>query len=210
METVVNVHYHFFHDYILNNDFITMMKKRKSDIRNRFVDKESEIYNSYDKFIREYFVEIFSWSVLPYDTLYLIEYFILLHKLDGIIDPCCGNAFHAFLFNKLCGLEVHCSDIQAEPNSWVPVTEIEGTLFLKNLDTQQHMKKALILSWIDYESLTIDLLDLYKGKMVISIGNYDKLSPNYILKLKKNYKLIESIILVMPWGLKEKIEIYIR
>ncbi len=46
--------------------------------------------------------------------------------------------------------------------------------------------------------------------MVISIGNYDKLSPNYISEIKKTYNMSHQIILNMPWDLTEKIEIYIR
>ena len=81
---------------------------------------------------------------------------------------------------------------------------------MKELATIDHLSNALILSWIDYESLTIDLLNFYKGEMIISIGNYDKLSPKYVEQLKNSFNMSKQIILHMPWGLSEKIEIYIR
>lgn len=65
-------------------------------------------------------------------------------------------------------------------------------------------RKALLLSWIDYESLAIELLDNYKGSMVISLENYEAKLPNYIKNLNKNFKLIVRIILKMPWNLEEK------
>ena len=54
------------------------------------------------------------------------------------------------------------------------------------------------------------VLDLYKGLMVISVGNYYHNSPNYLKKLNEEYILQKLIHLKMPWGLEEKIEIYKR
>ena len=43
---------------------------------------------------------------------------------------------------------------------------MEGTL--KELE-KEHLNSALLLSWVDYESLTIELLELYQGKLVIGV-----------------------------------------
>ena len=63
------VDYSFYEDYIkLNSSFPIKMKKRIEDIRNNLNYKSSEDLEE-KKLIKEYFVEVFSWSVLPYITL---------------------------------------------------------------------------------------------------------------------------------------------
>ena len=202
----IGVSYDFYKKYLENNkDFDTKLKKRtKMIISKYFVDKSL----SETDVIKNYFVEIFCWSVIPFDLLSIIIKEITKLNLEGVIDPCCGNGFHTYLFESFSDLKSYTVDIQDEENSWNKINEIDGRDFLKNLDVSVHKKNVLILSWIDYESLTIELLNLYKGNMVISIGNYDKLSPNYISLLNKKFNLTHRFVLEMPWGLTEKIEIY--
>lgn len=80
--------------------------------------------------------------------------------------------------------------------------------FLQNYDKYQDT--ALLLSWVDYEELGISILKLYKGIIVISVGNYFHNSPNYLKKLNDEYHNLKTFNLKMPWGLEEKIEIYKR
>ena len=80
--------------------------------------------------------------------------------------------------------------------------------FLQNYDKYQDT--ALLLSWVDYEELGISILELYKGIIVISVGNYFHNSPNYLKKLNDEYHNLKTFNLKMPWGLEEKIEIYKR
>ena len=202
----VNVSYDFYKNYINENNFSNILEKRITDIKNKYFIKNK----SDNDIIKDYFVEIFSWSVLTPEALSLLYKYIQQYKFNSIIDPCCGNAFHTYLFKTILNLNIYSVDIQNELNSWSEINEIDGRSFLKNLSDKKHTQNILLLSWIDYESLTIELLDLYKGNMVISIGNYDKLSPNYIKQLNKKFQLIDTIILNMEWGLTEKIEVYIR
>ena len=201
----VIVSYNFYEDY-LNNEFDLKMKKRISYLKDNYKIKNI----SENDFLKEYFVELFSWSVIPKNILNSISDYINYYKLNGIIDPCCGNGFHSYLFKNYCDLNTFTVDIQDEPNSWLPITEKDGRVFLSELELKYHSSSALLLSWIDYESLTIDLLNNYHGNMVISLGNYEKLSPNYLKLLNTNFKLLNSFNLKMPWGLNEKIEVYVK
>jgi hypothetical protein len=87
---------------------------------------------------------------------------------------------------------------------------MDGRTFLKNLNPIEHQQNALLLSWVDYESLNIELLNLYQGKLVISVGNYYQTTPGFIDKIQQDYHLINTYILKMPWNLTERIEIYLR
>ena len=203
----IEVSYNFYDDYRNYNKFDENLKNRIQAIRNRY----SINNNILDKdFIKEYFVEIFSWSVFPKLILDNVDYYLKEFNISGVIDPCCGNAFHTYLFSNILKLNTFTVDIQDERNSWMIIHEEDGRKFLKSLDNIEHKINALLLSWIDYESLTIDLLNLYKGNMVISLGNYEKLSPNYLKLLNNKFKRVYQIILKMPWGLTEKVEIYTK
>jgi hypothetical protein len=199
------VEYNFYLKYLENQDF-----KKKFEHR---VEKIKNIYNknlSQSDVILEYFVEIFSWSVLPIEILKLIESEISKLDINLIIDPSCGSAFHGFLFQKFCKFKTINLDLQNETFSWIPIIEGDGRHYLKNLNQDLHCKSALLLSWIDYEDLCLDLLNLYQGDMVISFGNYNVLCPKYKLKLEQDFILTKKITLNMPWGLDEDIELYVK
>jgi hypothetical protein len=69
--------------------------------------------------------------------------------------------------------------------------------------------KVLLLSWIDYDDLTVALLKSYKGQIVISIGNYDETnSKQYLYELNNNYLLLKHYELKMPWNSIENCRIY--
>lgn len=202
------IDYNFYNEYLTNSNFKQKFNIRLNEIKNRFNLKLEEI-----DLVQEYFVEIFSWTVIPKDIL------ILLHKniknknsnIEGIIDPCCGNSFHSYLFTEFCNLKSISIDIQNEPNSWIDIIEIDAIEYLKYIDNSKINNYILLLSWIDYEELGIKLLDLYKGNIVLSIGNYyQHKSFKYLNKLQKEYKLIQKIKIKMPWGLDEYIELYFR
>lgn len=203
----IEVSYNFYQDYSKYYEFNDNLKNRIQAIRNRYSINNNILD---EDFIKEYFVEIFSWSVFPKVLLENINFYLKEYNISGIIDPCCGNAFHTYLFSNILKLNTYTVDIQNENNSWMTINEEDGRLFLKSLDDEEHKLNALLLSWIDYESLTIELLNLYKGDVVISLGNYEKLSPNYLKLLNKNFKKEYQIILKMPWGLNENVELYIK
>ena len=160
--------------------------------------------------IEDYFVEIFFWSVIPKKLLYNLEKLISKNNISKLIDPCCGNAFHGYLFNKYLQLETINIDLQDEPYSWMTIIKGNGLEFISNLKKEDFINTGLILSWIDYESLGIDLVNKYLGNLIISIGNYENLSPKYLEFLNTDFNLDKSIILEMPWNLTEKIEVYSR
>ena len=76
--------------------------------------------------------------------------------------------FHTYLLRRFLQLETHSVDIQGEPMAWTDVTEMDGRLFLETLGDDEHQRNALLLSWIDYDSLAGELLNRYRGSMVIS------------------------------------------
>jgi len=197
----------FFHDFYEIRDF-----KTKLDIRIKDIIKRNFLKTNNTEFmINEYFVEIFSWSIFTKEILERLDKLIFINNIKGIIDPCCGNAFHTYLFNQFLNLKVYSIDIQDEPNSWMPITVMDGRTFIKKLDITEHLENALLLSWVDYESLNLDLLNLYQGNLVISVGNYKQHGAIlYPQELENKFNLIDKFTLEMPWNLTESIEIYYR
>ena len=197
----MKINYNFYQDYItLDPNFSNLMKKRISQIHDKYFLDEVHL--------EDYFVEIFSWSVFPLLILQKLESLIQESNCNTIIDPCAGNAFHTYLFEKFTNLQTLTYDIQDEENSWTPITVKEGVTAIRELES--HSNICLLLSWTDYEELSLQLLDSYSGPLVISVGNYEDKSPNYLRKLKENYELVWEIELEMPWSLEEKVEVYRR
>ena len=175
-----------------------------------YIKRKYELKLPVEEIIKEYFVEIFSYIVIPYDILLIIADYLKTMDIKYVIDPCCGNAFHTFLFNEFTGFITTSIDNQKESNSWLEVIEQDGVEYIKNMNELEHQRGALILSYIKGDKLACDLLNSYKGGIIISIGNYDNLCPNYLSGLNRDYNLQKRIILKMPWGLEEKIEIYLK
>ncbi len=200
--------YTFYKDYSYSEIFNNIFDKRKQNIllnnNNQYKNCEDEL-----NLIEEYFVEIFSWTVLPKDLLITINKILESYINNYIlIDPCSGNSFHTFLFHEFCKKDVITIDIQREKDAWIKTIECDGLDFLKN-NIIDFSDKVLLLSWIDYDELTTNLLKNFKGDIILSFGNYDKSnSKNYLNELNKNYNLIQHYILIMPWGSKEHIKIF--
>ena len=200
------VDYNFYKVFTRDTEFLKKFVKRIQKLK---TDHKLS-HQSNDDIVRQYFVEIFSWSVFTPRVVEILGTSLKKYKIKQVLDPCAGNAFHTFILNSKLGIDVHTVDIQNETDSWLPIRELDGRSLLKELSSREHNKSALLLSWIDYESLTIELLEEYQGKMVISVGNYEERSPTYLEKLKEKYNLKTRVILQMPWNLEEKIEIYVR
>ena len=154
------------------------MNRRINDIKEEYKTTKSN-----EDIIKEYFLEIFSWSVLSYKTLQDI-YEIIKDYCNTILDPCCGNSFHTYLFETYKPLKCLSYDIQDEKNSWTTITETNALSVLQRIIN--HTNICLLLSWIDNEKIGMTLLNNYKGNIIISIGNYEGTSPNYLYELKKN------------------------
>ena len=197
------VSYDFYTDYMrIDKNFNNKMTQRIEDIKNKYQLKLSN-----QEIIRDYFVELFSWTVIPYHLLMQL-YDILKDKCDTILDPCCGNSFHTYLFQTFTPLKCEQYDIQNENNSWTNITEIDGRKVLEKIPNQE--KLCLFLSWIDNETISIPILNSFKGNIIISVGNYEGTSDTYLTKLRDGYRIIYQILLKMPWNLTEKLEIYVK
>ena len=202
--------YTFYKDYSYSEIFNDIFNKRKQNIllnnNNQYKNCEDE-----NKLIEDYFVEIFCWTVLPKDLLITINELLESYINNYIlIDPCSGNSFHTFLFHEFCKKDVITIDIQKEKDAWIKTIECDGLDYIKN-DIIDFSDKVLLLSWIDYDELTTNLLKNFKGDIILSFGNYDESnSKNYLNELNKNYILIEHYVLNMPWDSKEHIKIFKR
>ena len=197
------VSYDFYTDYIkIDKNFNNKMKMRMDDINTKYQVKLPN-----ELIIRDYFVELFSWTVIPHNLLMRI-YSLIKDECETILDPCCGNAFHTYLFQTFTPLKCLQFDIQNENNSWTNITEMDGRKVLEKIPN--HEKLCLFLSWIDNESISIPILDSFNGNIIISVGNYEGTSDNYLTKLMNKYRLIHKTILQMPWNLTEKLEIYMK
>ena len=196
----MKVSYYFYQDYLkIKPSFQEKMKSRIQDIHTKYYLDEVPV--------EEYFVEIFSWSVFPISILKKLESLILESNCHTILDPCAGNAFHTYLFQEFTTLKTLTYDIQDEKNSWTPITVKDGQSAIEELES--HLNICLLLSWTDYEELSLQLLSKYQGPLVISVGNYEERSPRYLKKLRKEYDLIWDTVLDMPWSLEEKVEVYL-
>ena len=205
----IKVDYCFYKEYIkLDSNFEVKMKKRIKDIRDNVSYKDSEKLDD-DCLIQEYFVEVFSWTALPYNTLTTI-YKIIREYATTLLDPCCGNSFHTYLFETFTDMKCISYDIQDEPNSWTTITVKDGLESFNELSN--HTNTCLMMSWIDYDELSVKLLETYKGNIVLCIGNYYETNPNFecVKKLAREYTTIFRTRLLMPWNLLETIEIYVR
>ena len=101
-------------------------------------------------------------------------------------------------------------DIQKEKDAWITTIECDGLDYIKN-NIIDFSDKVLLLSWIDYDKLTTNLLKNFRGNIILSIGNYEEgNSKNYLITLEEKYDLVNHFILNMPWNLKEHIKIFKR
>ena len=196
------VDYNFYKEYnslLLN----TILVNRMNYIREKYF-----INVKCHNLLIDNFVGIFSWSVFPFDLLKKIEKILVENEITRLLDLSCGNAFHMFLFKNFTKIKTYAVDIQDEYNSWCKIIVEDGRKYISNIKDFNGI--GLFLSWIDYDELALELLQIYKGKLVISVGNYELKSKKYLDYLHKNYKLIKRFILQMPWDRMEKIEIYIN
>ncbi len=206
---MIKIEYSFYNDYNDNALFKKTLDKRIHKIKKDIQENVPEKYININNIIEDYFVEIFSWSVLPKCLLLEIDMLIQNYtKNYTIIDPCSGNSFHTFLFNNFCNINVITIDIQVEDSAWIDTFEGDGLFYMQN-KINSFEDKVLLLSWIDYDDLTVALLKSYKGQIVISIGNYDETnSKKYLHELNNNYLLLKHYELKMPWNSIENCRIY--
>lgn len=202
-----SINYDFYNTYQNDNEFNKIFNLRKKYIRDKY-----KLNCSDEEIIKEYFVEIFSWTAFDKNLLNEISDVIDLHVPEAtIIDPCSGNSFHTFIFKKFASKNVITIDIQPEENAWIETISSDGLSYLRNIDS--HKKLVLLLSWIDYTNfeLPYNLLKSYKGNLVISIGNYRPgHCKKYLDELKNSYSLVSSYDCVMPWNLTEEIRVFKR
>ena len=201
----IPVKYDFYQEYIGHNHFKEKFGKRIEYIKDKYALDLAD-----NDIIKNYFVEIFSWCVIPRELLFTIREYLKVVNVNYLLDPCCGNAFHTFLFDTFTGINTLSCDNQKEPETWLDITEKDGMKFLDELNEREHEKGALILSWIESEceELALELLKKFYGEIIISIGNYKVTSPRYYKYLNNYYECKKRFVLEMPWGINENIEIY--
>ena len=204
---MIQINYNFHNDYMEDSLFREKYQRRICKIQNDIQNK----YIPTDNILEDFFVEIFSWTVLPKPLLHEIDALVSSYVDSYIlIDPCSGNSFHTFLFHHFCKRDVITIDIQREEESWIDTIEYDGLLYMKN-NIETYKNKVLLLAWIDYDNLTVGLLRSYTGKIVISIGNYDETNAKqYLTEINHNYVLLKHYELKMPWESIEHIRIYIK
>ena len=133
-----NLSYDFYKSYYDIKGFRTILETRKT----YFADKLRflGIFNSPEKdLLNEFFVEIFSWTVMDKSIMDKIRHDITNNytlKLEDltVVDPCSGNSFHTFLFNKYLTMPVITVDIQPEENAWIDTIEGDGVSYITNME----------------------------------------------------------------------------
>ena len=199
------IHYDFYNKYLHDKKFTKIFEIRKSYIKTKYQLKCKD-----NELIKEYFVEIFSWTVIDIYLLTEINKIIDKYVPNGIlIDPCSGNSFHTFIFQQFGNRQVITIDIQPEENSWISTLSQDGLDYIQKMSN--HKNKILLLSWVEFThfELEYNLLTSFTGDLVISIGNYRPINcKKYIDELDNKYELIKSYDCIMPWNLVEEIKIF--
>ena len=97
-----NIEYDFYKCYYRLGGFNRILEERKRYYTDKL--RFLGIFNCPEKdLLNEFFVEIFSWTVMDKTILDRIKQDIMdnytseLHELT-IVDPCSGSSFHTFLF----------------------------------------------------------------------------------------------------------------
>lgn len=161
------------------------------------------------EFVQDFFTDIFSWSVFPASMLRQLEYLLVQEcGVTHVVDPCCGNAFHAFLLRTFTQLTVAASDVQLEEEAWTSMEVLDAREAVALVETPE--STALLLSWVDYQELGMDLVHKFQGRIVISVGNYDEASPDYVALLHRRFLLLRAFVLHMPWNRTERVNVYIK
>lgn len=232
----IEVRNDFYKDYIntnLNsmginvvNNFQERLDKRLAYLRITF-NLTDPIWTD-DKIIEENFVETFCWSAFPKSFLEEISDILRRNGIFYIIDPCCGNAFHMYLFKLFSGFETLAIDIQPEPYSWTkPLSmlyhDTENTpttnglmhmpTFSKNFHdagVYKYDQQCLFLSWIDRDDLAMGLIDKFKGNIIISVGHLETVMVETCKHLDTKFELLKQYNLKMPWDIIETVKIYKR
>ena len=206
----IKIKHDFYQDYLSSVNFSKIFDIRKKYIRDKF-----SFLGSDEELITEYFVEIFSWTVIPKNILLEIDEILAdtdILSNNGkkltLIDPCSGNSFHSFLFQEFCERPSVAVDIQPEKNPWMETISMEGVKYLNSID--MHQDKILLLSWIDYDELAHRLVKNYKGNIIISVGNYENISFKYLKELHQNFIKIKNYDFIMPWNHEERLKIFVR
>ncbi len=158
--------------------------------------------------IRDYYVEYFSWSVIPMETFGKICAFI--KNYGRIVDPLCGNGFHAYILHTMYKMNVLASDIETAKFQW-PVKIIKQdamTVEFKNDD-------VLWLSWVDYESsVGFELLTKFKkvGNMCIVIGEGDGCCGDKKMhkELENNWTIVKSFGIPRFAGCNDNVSVYTK
>ena len=168
----------------------------------------------------EYYVNLFSWSATCITQNLLSE--LSSRNITKIVDPFASSGFHAMLLYE--GLKNEYTDYEPETNNIKltkeiivkaydiqPETELLPWHYVEELNCydikwRNFKDFCLVISWADSNELAEYCLDNYKGKYIISIGNYDRKS-NYYKKLSKNHLIYEKNC-IMWWNSRELIQFY--
>ena len=200
-ETTDKISYNFYESYLGSNLFREKLENRLSYIKQKY-----NCDSSTDNQMKENFMEIFSWSALNKSELLDLVKYIKSKDINYIIDPTCGNGFHSLLFQIYSSLEIRSNDKEKIPCSWVEAREKDGRDYIKGLNDKENEEGALILSGKYNDDMDLELLDLFKGNMVLHYRN-DEIS---LPELNLDFKMKKRIIIEMPTMKREYIEIYIR
>lgn len=170
---------------LLNTDikkFMDMMKISKSrktkllcDIWPIIEQYYEEYVNILDKqkhvitcIVREYFVELFSWSAIPSRTYIDISNLLKENGVTTIIDPFAGTGFMGFRFS-LENFNVILSDARPGNIQWLPIQKINVEDY--EFDNLQETHIALLLSWVDlWSNSGTTILNKFKGQYLIWVG----------------------------------------
>ncbi len=145
-----------------------------------------------------------------------------------LIDPCCNNGFHMYLFRTFTPYCVVGIDLNPITSAWIDIlagitidrphepafnslkvmTDVYKMYKDKKGCTPKYM--CLFMASVEVDDLYLELLKLFEGNLVLSIDNPKAEFPESYQYLDTHFDLIKEYKIKEPQGHTDVLEIYKR
>jgi hypothetical protein len=235
---IYNINENFYKDYLIaetpkyntplqiENNFQARMTARIQHIRDIYHFTKEKWTD--EIIINKYFSKIFSQAIITKEMLDEISNILYSNRIFVLLDPCCGNGFHMYLFRTFTRFCVVGIDINPEPCAWLDIlagitigkphdpafnslevlTDVFEMYNTRKGCTQDYM--CLFLSYIDVDDLAHELLNIFQGNFVIMIGNPKEKFPDTFKHLEEEFNVLNVFKIKQHDGTLDTLEIYRR
>ena len=178
--------------------------------------------------IDKYYTDIFAKTIFTKELIDELSELLFRNRIFVIIDPCCGNGFHMYLFRTFTPFCVVGIDIAPITSAWLDILAgitidrphepaFNSLEALPDVYKMYKEKKGctpkymcMFLSDVEEDELSLELLKMFQGNLVFNIGNpRDKFIETYQY-LDSNFNLIKEYKIKEVQGNVDILEIYKR